>query len=380
MKTAIYAFSGDPITYGHINIVNRAKEVFDKVIVAIGENPNKKYTFSLREREAMAKKCFSDPSIEVLSFSNLLIDFAYEQGASVIIKGVRNADDFNYEKVLHSVGQSQQLGIDTHILFADPELAHVSSSAVKAIVEHNGDIHKYVPLNVKQKLEETICDQYIIGITGVPGSGKSYIGELLTRYPLYSHTGVIKPIHNIELDHIGHQILGELMEPSYVKLRKDIGKIFGKKVLKDDGFIDRKALGDIVFNDHQLLRNLNKIMAKPILVRLRKELSDKKGIIFVNCALLAEAHMLHICNNNVILVQVEKETQECRLEDRGYTDHQRNKRVFSQYDEEEKRKDINTTIDNDHHGRLWVIDNSDDISDGNLYSKFAEIVRSFNVR
>ena len=176
MKTAIYAFSGDPITYGHINIVIRASEVFDKIIVAIGNNPNKTCTFSLEERLEMTKECFkNNKDITVMSFSNLLVDFAYEQGADVIVRGVRNAKDFDYESIIYQVGQSQKVGIDTHILFADPELTHVSSSSVKAIAKHNGDISEYIPLHVKQAIEEKMLGQYIIGVTGEAGSGKSYL-------------------------------------------------------------------------------------------------------------------------------------------------------------------------------------------------------------
>ncbi len=371
MKTAIYAFSGDPITYGHINIVRRAQKVFDQIIVAIGENPDKTYTFNLAERKEMAKRCFSHiPFVEVVSFSNLLIDFAYEQGASVIIKGVRNSADFDYESILHSVGQSQKVGIDTHILFADPELAHISSSAVKAIVKHNGDITKYVPVHVKQALEEKINGQCIIGITGEIGSGKSHIGDQISKLNTSGRS-----IHNIELDWIGHDILEHRHEPVYVGIRQKIFVEVGDCEFKDTGFIDRKKLGDIVFNDPSKLEILNNIMTKPILVRLRKEISGKKGIILINCALLAESHMLHICNNNVILIDVDKDTQKKRLLDRELTEEQIETRMACQYDFDHKKSQIQKHIDKDRHGKLWTIDNSNNIDQKELMNQF-NIIRS----
>lgn len=383
MRTAIYAFSGDPITYGHINIVKRIWNVFDRVIVAIGENPDKKYTFKLAERKEMAKRCFSQiPNVEVVSFSNLLIDFAYEQGASVIIKGVRNSADFDYENILHSVGQSQKIGIDTHILFADPELAHISSSTAKAIAQHSGDLSEYVPLHVKQAIEERVCKQHIVGITGEIGSGKSHIGKLLTRYP--HSTGGYTSVHNIELDHIAHDILCKLEEPAYQEVRREIedkigsGKV-GCDIIEPNGFINRSVLGSIVFNNSVQLEKLNEIMIKPVMVRLRKEISGKKGIILVNCALLAEAHMLHICNNNVILIKVGKDTQKKRLMDRELTEKQIETRLACQCTYNRKKYMIEDRIRKSYHGKLWEIDNSSDINQEELYNLFDIIVGELDV-
>lgn len=356
MKTAIYAFSGDPITYGHINIVKRTWKVFDQIIVAIGENPDKKYTFNLAERKKMAERCFSHMHlVKVVSFSNLLIDFAYEQEASVIIKGVRNSADFNYESILHSVGQSQKIGIDTHILFADPELAHISSSTVKAIAKHSGDISQYVPLHVKQAIEERVCEQYIVGVTGEIGAGKSHISKIIKN-------SLNSKVHNIELDHIAHDILEKLKEPAYEQVRKEIGD-FAPTSIEKNGFINRSILGSIIFNSPKKLQKLNDIMTKPIMVRLRKEISGKKGIILINCALLAEAHMLHICNNNVILIKVDKDTQKIRLFDRGLTEEQTKTRLASQYTYDRKKYMIEEQIDFHRHGKLWEIDNSNNMSE-----------------
>jgi pantetheine-phosphate adenylyltransferase len=373
MTTAIYAFSGDPITFGHIDIVRRAWRVFDKVIVAIGENPKKTYTFSLEERKAMAQKCFSDPVIEVMSFSNLLIDFAYEQGADVIVKGVRNSADFDYENILHIVGKSQKVGIDTHILFADPKLSHISSSAVKAIALHNGDITGYVPLHVKQAIEQRIykhSGQTIIGLTGEIGCGKSHIGKILSQYKY--KTGGYTDVHNIELDHIGHDILCKLTEPAYVKVREEIrDRVL--PTLEPDGFINREVLGAIVFNDQRKLKILNEILAKPIMVRLRQMLSGLHGVILINCALLAEADMLHVCNNNVILVKVDKDTQNYRLMNRGLSTEQVKTRMACQHTYGRKKMMIEQSIHAHNHGTLWEIDNSDNLSTEDIYAKFEEI-------
>src|SRR6478735_5475633 len=98
MNRAIYAFSGDPITFGHLDIIERAAKIFDELIVAIGVNPSKKYLFTLEERAQMAKAATAHiPNSKVIYFYGLLVDYAYENNISTIIRGLRNSEDFNFE-------------------------------------------------------------------------------------------------------------------------------------------------------------------------------------------------------------------------------------------------------------------------------------------
>ena len=374
MSTAMYAFSGDPITYGHIDIIQRAASVFDHVIVGIGVNPQKNYLFTLQERTAMAKLSLQKLSnVEVLSFSGLLVDYAYEKGASVIVKGVRNPEDFSYESILHQVGESQKLGIDTHILFAKPELGHISSGAVKEIQKNQGVIHEYVPLLVKQQLETKISGQYVVGVTGEMGAGKTSVSNMLEE----SQPDI--PVYNIELDHIAHQILEELKDPVYVHIREQIARTFGPELLNPNGFIDRKALGEIVFNDINQLQKLNKMLYTPISVRLRREMLGKKGIVLINAALLAETDMLHICNNNVILIEVDKLTQKKRLESRDLTEEQIQTRIACQYDFTEKKTRISEIIDRDNYGHLWILDNSQNCQTPHIKQLLSEVKAYFGI-
>jgi len=246
----VYAFSGDPITYGHLDLIKRAQQLFPKIIVAIGTNPDKNYTFTHRERTRLAQQALAHlRDVTVEGFEGLIVDFAYEQGAQAIIKGVRDPQDFQYEQTLNSISQSQHHGIETVILFAKPELAHVSSSAVKALQTSQGLVHDYVPLNVKVALEKKLSHQVLIGITGEIASGKSYVAEQLVIWG--QAQGQI--IHNIELDHLAHQIQSERKEPQYQAIRSEIVKNFGKSVQNNDGTINRKALGEKVFADPQKL-------------------------------------------------------------------------------------------------------------------------------
>src|SRR5690242_11290142 len=105
MKKGLFAFSADPITKGHKDVIQRAANIFDQVIVGIGTNPSKKYLFHSSERMHMAKHFLSDISnVKLVEYPGLLVNYAYRNQIPVIIKGARNAQDFDYERVLHDVG------------------------------------------------------------------------------------------------------------------------------------------------------------------------------------------------------------------------------------------------------------------------------------
>lgn len=362
---ALYAFSGDPITYGHIDIVQRAAERFD-VTVGIGSNPKKSYMFSEQERTQLAQRALEPLGVDVVTFKGLLVHFAYEQAFPTIIRGIRNAQDYADELALHQAGATQGHNIETILLLARPELNHVSSTYAKAVQLEHGDTHKFVPFPVKQALEAKMSKQSIIGLTGVSGSGKSYIGRLLGAYD---------GVHHVEMDELGHDILGRLSEPAYVSVRENIAELFGKQLLKEDGSIDRKALGATVFNDPKKLKELNGIMREPLLTRLYREIYGKQGTILINAALLADLDMTYLCNNNVILVDVNTATQERRLQERDdMTQEQVARRVNSQYSTEGKAERIQVAIASSGHGRLWRIPNNDgDINSHELTTLLEDI-------
>ncbi|MEW6441818.1 MAG: pantetheine-phosphate adenylyltransferase [bacterium] len=376
MKKAIYALSGDPFHKGHLDIIQRASRVFDEVVVAIGVNPEKQYLFSLTERSQMISRSVSSiPNVRVASFQGLLVDYAYEQGVDVIIKGVRSSKDMEFENLLHLVGESQELGIDTFVLFAKPELMHVASSTIKALQLEEGFIHHYVPLNVKQCLEARMSGQYILGITGEIGAGKSHVAD--TFVELARERGL--PIHSIVLDDLHMQILEELQEPSYQQVRQEIVREFGTSVRNPDGTISRKNLGDLVYSDNLQLDKLNQIMEKALMVRVRRALRGKKGLILVTAALMAESKLTHLCNNNVVLATCDKASQERRLRQRGLTPAQIQRRLDSQYSEKEKRDRIQALIQEANQGRLWPVDSSDGAPQSNIGRTFDEVVQYFGL-
>lgn len=356
---ALYAFSADPITLGHINVVERVSAAFESVVVAIGRNPSKKYMFSLNERLELAKASLSHlDNVEVVSFQGMVVDFACSQNANIIIKGVRNSADFDYENSLHQVGESQELGIDTHILFANPKMSHISSSTVKSIQVEHGDITSYVTLSVKAALEARISNQLVFGVTGAPACGKSTLTDSIIEQG--KKLGI--DVHNIDLDCLGHEIYEDLSIPLHQEITSVLIERYGSSV-SVNGFINRKALAEIVFSDKKELGFLNQLVKKPMLILVRKALHGKKGVVLLNGALLVENNYLDYCNNKVIVVDVDKKTQIKRIMARGLTSKQAEKRIDAQKNADEKIELISEKNEKDDFGCYWRFNTSKESND-----------------
>lgn len=349
MKSCIYPGSFDPITIGHLDIIKRAAEMFSTVYVAVGNNSSKSGTFTTEERLNLITVATKNiPNVKVISFTGLLADYCYELGCKVVVKGVRNFQDFDYERLLNDVGQTQHRGIETITLFAKTELSHVSSTASKELLKYNGIIDGYVPLNVKEALEAKVLGQYVLGVTGEIGMGKSHFSKQLVKWGDETYYGRIK---EIDLDKIGHDILHTRTEQVYLTLREDIIKEFS---LGGD-VIDRQALGSIVFNDLDALNKLNSMMRIPMLTRIRKEIGLRKGLLILNGALLAEAGFLTLCNNNIVVVKSSVENQLRVLKKRGLSEEQIVRRMMSQLNNYKKLELINKSITDYGHGKVTEI-------------------------
>jgi len=150
-KIALFPGTFDPITIGHLSIINRALSLVDEVIVAIGVNQNKKTFFSLEKRISMMEELFAgNDKIKVSFYEGLTIDFAEKIGAEFILRGIRSIADFEYEKNIADINR-QLSGIDTFILFTEPEHAHISSSIVRELLSYGKDVSQFVPQNINMK-------------------------------------------------------------------------------------------------------------------------------------------------------------------------------------------------------------------------------------
>ena len=155
MRVAIYPGSFDPITYGHMDIIERACGIFDKVILAVAESESKKPLFTLEERLGLTKSIYSDhPKIETVSFSRkLTVELAREHKACAIIRGLRAVADFEYEFQLATMNRSLAPDIESIFLTPKDTLIYVSSSLVKEIAELKGDVSSFVHPNIDQALK-----------------------------------------------------------------------------------------------------------------------------------------------------------------------------------------------------------------------------------
>ena len=155
MKVAIYPGSFDPITFGHMDIIERACGIFDKVILAIAESQSKKPLFTLEERLSMTESIYSDhPKIETVSFSRkLTVELARDHKACAIIRGLRAVADFEYEFQLATMNRSLAPDIESIFLTPKDTLIYVSSSLVKEIAELKGDVSRFVHPNIDQALK-----------------------------------------------------------------------------------------------------------------------------------------------------------------------------------------------------------------------------------
>jgi pantetheine-phosphate adenylyltransferase len=149
-RIAVYPGTFDPITNGHIDLVSRAARVFTKVIVAIAESPHKKPLLSLDERILLSRNELSGlENVEVLGFSNLLVDFVQQIGAGVLIRGLRAVSDFEYEFQLASMNRHLAPNVETLFLTPDEEYSFISSSLVKEIARLDGDVSEFVSEEVR---------------------------------------------------------------------------------------------------------------------------------------------------------------------------------------------------------------------------------------
>ncbi|MBI6548054.1 pantetheine-phosphate adenylyltransferase [Xenorhabdus lircayensis] len=145
-RKAIYPGTFDPITYGHLDIVTRAANIFDHVLLAIANSDRKNPMFSLEERVALAKEVTAHlENVDVIGFSELMVNFAKKQQATILIRGVRSVSDFEYEWQLANMNRHFMPELENVFLLPSQDLSFVSSSLIKDVARHDGDISSFLP-------------------------------------------------------------------------------------------------------------------------------------------------------------------------------------------------------------------------------------------
>ncbi len=155
MKTAVYPGTFDPVTNGHLDIIRRAAELYDEVIIGVLHNSAKTPLFSVEERVNILEKATRDiPGVKVMSFSGLSVEFARQCNAKVIVRGLRAVTDFEYELQMAQTNRVLAPTIDTTFLTTSLEYAYLSSTTVKEVARFDGDISKFVPEFVAEEIHK----------------------------------------------------------------------------------------------------------------------------------------------------------------------------------------------------------------------------------
>ncbi len=151
-KICVFPGSFDPITRGHVDLVKRALPLFDKIVVAVGVNSKKKYLFELDRRLDWLRKVFKPyPTVEVDYFEGLTVKYCENIGASYLLRGLRNASDFDYEKTISQLNSIIGKDMETIFLISRPEYSHISSTIVREIILGNGDARPFIPEEIDLK-------------------------------------------------------------------------------------------------------------------------------------------------------------------------------------------------------------------------------------
>ncbi len=145
-RTALFPGSFDPITLGHLDIIERALPLFDEIQIAVGTNSAKNYLFTLEQRVSWIQETFAhEPKIKVITYEGLTVDFAQQQGVNFLLRGLRNPADFEFEKAIAQANREMVPDLETVFLLTSARYAYISSSIVREVINHKGDYSRFVP-------------------------------------------------------------------------------------------------------------------------------------------------------------------------------------------------------------------------------------------
>lgn len=307
-RRGLVALSADPITFGHLDLIAQASERCASVVVLIANNDAKRgsYLFSLQERMHIATLAIEQsgpPGIRVIGSGGLLVDTYLREDCDVIFRGIRNEDDARYEESQMKLHTLILPALEDRIVFLEsrPEYRMISSSLVKAFVRSGVDVTPFVPAFVKQLLEERICGQYKIAVTGCQASGKTYVTEQLAKR--LQTIGLSVTVINV--DALSRTLYAEDSFGAQA-VRDGIARLFGNDVLTDTSQdVHRDVLKRRIFDAETTLEKRSELHAlvAPHIDRLYREaLSGKQGIVLVEWAQLAEMNLSHWANHHAIVV------------------------------------------------------------------------------
>lgn len=161
-RICLFPGTFDPVTFGHLDIMERALPLFDKLVIGIGVNANKAPMFSPEQRAAWLKELFiNEPKVETVTYEGLTVDCCKQVGANYILRGIRYVNDFEYEKAIADMNRSLDAGIETIFLTCLPKYTSVASTLVRDVIRHGGDVAQFVPDVVQRSIRKAFPKEYI---------------------------------------------------------------------------------------------------------------------------------------------------------------------------------------------------------------------------
>ncbi len=308
-RRGLVALSADPVTYGHIDLIRRAGDKCEEVVVLVANNDRKKqsYCFPIEKRTEMVERAVRGTNIgnaRVVGSSGLLVDVYLREGCDRLFRGIRNDKDLDFEKEQEALNCQLLRTLTGHVeyLTATENLRLVSSTMVKALVELQCNVDTFVPLFVKQALEERLLRQYRVTITGGISVGKSWVAHELARRASSIPT---KAATHINVDGLLRSLYIE-DSPGAQQVRRALADRFGAVLMDESRAVDRKALAARLFrsgSDAEADRAFVTELTLPHVERLyRNALAGATGLVIVEWAQSAEMGLGSWTNNNVIVV------------------------------------------------------------------------------
>lgn len=379
----LIALSADPIHLGHLDLIRKARDKFDEIIVLVANNENKKssYTFTLTERERMTRRAIEANglvNVMVVSSDGLLPDIYNRYGCDVLIRGIRNNQDKEYEWERFQNYKAILPDMNIHFIDAAPEYNFVSSSTMKAWVSHNiDDVARYVPIFVKEALEKRILGQRKIGITGGMATGKTWVTKALQKNLELMYNTLI-----ISMDDLIRDVYNEDSRGAE-NLRQTINNLVVEAsgpniLLLEKHGIDRKLLGSFLFSPQcspVLRRSIETLTIPHVTRKYRERTLHHAGLVLFEWAQLAEMSMGHWANYNVIVVSTND--RESMVAARGIDPDTFKDRIQSQWTTGTKLKALRVKAKEDHHHDRNIIrydncyDNHNDRDERRYYSQSA---------
>jgi pantetheine-phosphate adenylyltransferase len=359
-RRGLLTLSADPIHRGHTDIIKRARDRCETLVVYVTNNDLKRgsYLFDIRVRERMtahALQVEGIENVEVISGDELLVDVYLRENCDAVFRGVRTEEDRLFEEQQMQHHNLVLPGFASHVVYLEAlgSRKTLSSSVAKAMADKHIDVAWLVPTFVKAMLAEKLHGQYFVGITGQMGVGKTFVAQSLADQLRSSGY----PTHLLNIDELVRTLYDEDSRGAQGVRDQMVALLGDASILIDDGRrVDREALKAVVATaDGDVLAKLHNLTAPHVNRLMRQYLRHRRGLIVVEWALLIENELTHLCNHHVLIV--DSPDQDTFLDERGVPADVRERFLAEQWDADKKQEQMQRIIETTRYGRIKRVTN-----------------------